>query len=92
MRTRAVNSALDRSAIDKRCRGANGDVGGVAGEGDVAAVRNWVRSELRSSGAAERRGAIVEKRWGVIDRSVVKMATRSKTHKTDLSKALLKLS
>lgn len=32
LRTRAVNSAGARSAIERRWRGAKGEVGGVAGE------------------------------------------------------------
>lgn len=31
-RTRVVNSAGVRSAMERRCRGANGEVGGVEGE------------------------------------------------------------
>jgi len=33
-RTRVVNSVGVRSAIDSRCRGAKGDVGGAVGEED----------------------------------------------------------
>ena len=32
LRTSCVNSAADRSAIDRRCRGAKGDIWGVEGE------------------------------------------------------------
>ena len=42
LRTRVVNSVEERSAIDRRDRGAKGEVGGVVGEENC---RIWVRRQ-----------------------------------------------
>lgn len=56
LRTRVVSSAGVRSAIERRCRGANGDVAGVAGEVED---HRWARCRLRRAAVEGRRSGML---------------------------------